>query len=98
MAIILSNSGRPAYGIKKLMVRTVEDILKIPLTPTLKPGSTVFVSSTEQRFILDELYQWVELGESADSPNATHIIYEGGDLSDSTPGQGDLEYEGGNIQ
>jgi hypothetical protein len=97
MAVILSNSGRPAYGIKRLMVRTIEDILNIPLTPTLRPGSTVFVSSTEQRFILDEAYHWVEIGEMANSPEASHIVYEGGDL-EQEPGAGDLEYEGGNLQ
>lgn len=42
---ILSNSGRVAYGVKRFMVRTAEDILTIPLTPSIKPGSTVFVTS-----------------------------------------------------
>lgn len=98
MAVILSNSGRPAYGIKKLIVRTVEDVLSIPLTPTLRPGSSVFVSSTEQRFILDEDYQWVEIGESANSPGASHIVYEGGNIENGDPGSGDLDYEGGQIE
>lgn len=98
MAVILSNSGRPAYGIKKLMVRTVEDVLSIPLTPTLRPGSSVFVSSTEQKFILDEDYQWVEIGESANSPEASHIVYEGGNIENGDPGSGDLDYEGGQIE
>lgn len=101
MATILSNRGRPAYGVKKLMVNSVEDILNIPLSPTLiRPGSTVFVVNTESKYVLTPEYTWIELGadQGSDSGNI-ETIYEGGDLgtSDGVTDE-DLEYEGGDLE
>lgn len=97
---ILSNSGRAAYGLKKFMVRTVDDILNIPLTPSTRPGSTVFVTTTQTRYILDLDYNWVELNEKKqddpDAPSDNEIIYEGGDISGGLL-LSDSDYEGGEI-
>ena len=98
---ILSNSGRVAYGVKRFMVRTVEDILTIPLTPAIRPGSTVFVTSDQSRYILDQDYNWVQLktpggnsGEGGDEDQ--EIIYEGGDISQELQ-LAMADYEGGQI-
>lgn len=96
---ILSNSGRAAYGIKKFMVRTVDDILNIPLTPSTRPGSTVFVTTTQTRYMLDLDYNWIELNEKKqDDPEtpSEDIIYEGGDISQGLQ-LSDSDYEGGEI-
>lgn len=97
---ILSNSGRLAYGVKNYMVRKVEDILTIPLTPMTRPGSTVFVSSTQQRFVLDQDRNWVELATGNFFPggdDSGEVIYEGGDISEGVA-EAQADYEGGQIQ
>ena len=97
---ILSNSGRVAYGVKRFMVRTVEDILTIPLTPSIKPGSTVFVTSNQSKYILDLDYNWVQLkdtpNDSPDEPEQEEVIYEGGDISNPVM-EIESDYEGGEI-
>ena len=100
MFSILANSNRPSYGIKNYMVRKVEDILTIPLTPMIRPGSTVFVSSTQQRFVLDQDKNWVELATGNFFPggdDSGEVIYEGGDISNGVV-EAQADYEGGQIQ
>ncbi len=97
---ILSNGGRAAYGVKTYMVRKVEDILTIPLTPMTRPGSTVFVSSTQQRFVLDQDRNWVELTTGNSFPggdDSGEVIYEGGDISNGVA-KAQADYEGGKVQ
>ena len=99
MAIIISNRGRPAYGVKRLMVRTVEELLNIPLAPTLiSPGSTVFVSSTQTKYLLDQDYNWVQAGGTGDTePVVEPVIYEGGDIESGEVEDDSIDYEGGDI-
>ena len=99
--MIISNRGRPAYGIKSYIVKTIDEIANIPLAPNLiRPGSTVFVTTMEARYILSPDYTWIQLGSDtgSDSGEVINTIYEGGDLSNQDgTGTNDLEYEGGNL-
>lgn len=99
MAIIVSNNGRTSYGIKRLVVRTVEELLNIPVAPTsIKPGSTVFVTTTQTRYMLDPDYNWIQLGAGgSEDPEPTAIIYEGGNIEHGVEENPEAEYEGGTV-
>ena len=79
MYSIIANGNKLAYGIKRYLVKTEEDIKTIPLGPDVAIGSRVLVSSTGERYILDTDREWVKLNHTAPG-TSEDIVYEGGDL------------------
>ena len=96
MVKIIENNGRVAYGIKRYMVTTTEEIKNISLTSNVACGSTVVVTSTGAEYILDNKRHWVKIANSGggDLPG-DEVIYEGGDLSEEDPTDEEVDYDGG---
>ena len=98
MVKIIENNGRVAYGIKRYMVSTADEIKHISLTSNVACGSTVVVTSTGAEYILDNKRQWVKITNSGGGDiSDDEVIYEGGDLSEDEFDDGELDYDGGNI-
>lgn len=56
---LLKQGGRVDYNYKEFYVETEADIASIKLDEDICPGSTVFVISTSQVFILNTKKEWV---------------------------------------
>lgn len=56
---LLKQGGRVDYNYKEFYVETEADIANIQLNEDICPGSTVFVISTSQVFILNTKKEWV---------------------------------------
>ena len=98
MVKIIENNGRVAYGIKRYMVGTVEDIKNILLTSNVAAGSTVIVTSTGAEYILDNKRHWVKVANSGGGgAPGDEVIYEGGDLSEDDTSDEELDYDGGDL-
>lgn len=99
MVKIIENNGRVAYGIKRYMVSTADEIKHISLTSNVACGSTVVVTSTGAEYILDNKRHWVKIANSGggDTPG-DEVIYEGGDLSEDESADEELDYDGGDLQ
>lgn len=81
MAYIINNGHKIAYGIKKFIVDTVEEINDIPILSTIFPGSKVFVTTTSQTFILTPEYQWLPISSNGAVEEGEAIIYDGGNIN-----------------
>lgn len=102
MAQIISNGYKFAYGLKKFVVDTVEEIKKIPLLSTTLPGSTIFVTSDSSRYILTQEREWAKIiSTSAAGGSGGDDSGGGGDNgsgdSGSTPGDDEIVYDGTEI-
>ena len=95
MYSILTNRKirKVSYGIKSYVVKNVEDIKSIPLGPEVASGSQVLISSTGEKYVLDENRSWLK--KTTSIPNdEDEVIYEGGDLENDFDIDDELEYDG----
>lgn len=81
MAYITNNGHKIAYGIKKFVVDTAEEIKGIPILSTILPGSKVLVATTSQTFILTPDYQWLPISSNEAIEEGVAIIYDGGNIN-----------------
>lgn len=82
MAFIASNSGKIAYGIKKFILDT-ENELPLVDTTNLYPGSTAFIIESSNNYMLNSQLEWKKVtlagsGGGSNDPSGDDIIYEGG--------------------
>ena len=85
MINLLSQNGQTVYGIKEYIVDTIDDIQELPTQ--IQPGSTAFVISTNNIYILDNTCKWTLLyqcvgnsggGTGADGKSAYEIAVNHG--------------------
>lgn len=60
MINILSQNGHTTYGLKEYVLDTPEDLKYLPIEGN-KPGSTAFIISTCQVFMLNSKGEWKEI-------------------------------------
>lgn len=60
MVNILSQNGHTTYGLKEYALDTPEDLKYLPIDGD-KPGSTAFIISTCQVFMLNSKGEWKEI-------------------------------------
>ena len=61
MIYLLKQGGRVDYNYKEFIVENTEDINTIEINEDICPGSTCFVMSTGQVFMLNTKKEWVAL-------------------------------------
>ena len=54
-----SQSGHTAYGLKEYILDTPEDLQDLPITD--KAGSTAFIISTSQVYVINSKGEWKEV-------------------------------------
>lgn len=59
MIIIKSNGNNSNSGVKEYILDTPDDIINLPKTDTM--GSSAFVISTSEVYMLNSLGEWVKL-------------------------------------
>ena len=59
MVNLLSQSGHQGYGIKEYVLDTPADLDNLPVTD--KMGSTAFIISTSQIYIINSKGEWKEI-------------------------------------
>lgn len=72
------NSGTTAYGIQRFICDTPDDVPN--LSTTVAQGSTAFIISTSERYMLNGQGQWIKIisnGGGTIDPDITYI-YDGG--------------------
>ena len=86
MTNIRANSGVLSYGVKDLVMDTVDDLL-VQEVADMSAGSTAFVIATSDKYMLNSNKKWIkiQIGNSGGGggdvdPNATYI-YDGGLLT-----------------
>ena len=82
MAFITANSGKTAYGVKKIVIDTVEDLTHLN-TANVSPGSVAFIIDTSTSYMLNNKKVWIKVdlgfsGSSGDGNLPDYIIYDGG--------------------
>lgn len=94
---ILSNRKR-SYGVKTYMINTLAELDAIPLTlASTVPGSIAIVAETGEKYMLNLNRQWELMGGISSGDNTDHIVYEGGDLTNTQPQDTDINYDGGAL-
>jgi hypothetical protein len=83
MFSIYANNKKVVYGQKDYLVDDISDLSRIP-TDGLVPGTTAFVISASQLYMLNHSKVWVKVnanGGGSSSPDSPeHIIYDGGKI------------------
>ena len=59
MINLLSQSGHQGYGIKEYILDTLDDLDNLPVTD--KAGSTDFIISTSQIYMINSRGEWKEV-------------------------------------
>lgn len=59
MINLLSQSGHQGYGIKEYILDTPDDLDNLPVTD--KAGSTAFIISTSQVYMINSRGEWKEV-------------------------------------
>lgn len=59
MINLLSQSGHQGYGIKEYVLDTLTDLDNLPVTD--KAGSTAFIISTSQIYMINSRGEWKEV-------------------------------------
>lgn len=59
MINLLSQSGHQGYGIKEYILDTQDDLDNLPVTD--KAGSTAFIISTSQVYMINSKGEWKEV-------------------------------------
>lgn len=59
MINISSQSGHTTYGLKEYILDTPEDLMDLPITD--KAGSTAFIISTSQVYVINSKGEWKEV-------------------------------------
>lgn len=95
MISVYSNNHKVAYGIQHFILDTPDDLLK--LNDKIRfPGSTAFIISTSQYYMLNSEKEWVEVNlfngnsSGSNSGNEDDDNYDGGDIENSQD-FGDIE-------
>ena len=86
MVTIGANGNVKTYGIKHFILDTNDDLPTIA-TEKLHTGSTVFVISSSEHYMLNSSKKWIKVNLGSGSG-------EGGGGGDDTP---DIEYDGGDV-
>ncbi len=74
---ISASSGRIGYGVNHYTVDEFDDMKKLPTSAAA--GSTAFVVSTSQKFMLNNKRQWVEITSGSEGGGQQeNIIWDGG--------------------
>ena len=89
MVTIGANGNVKAYGIKHFILDTPAD-LKDVATENLSTGSTVFVISTSEHYMLNSSKSWIKVNLGSGSSGGS-----GDDTPDS--GNDSIEYDGGDV-
>ena len=84
MAFFSASSGKTAYGVKRLFLDTIDDLLKVNTT-NLYPGTTAFIIDASTNDMLNNKKVWVKVNlssgngsNSGDGDLPENIIYDGG--------------------
>ena len=83
MFSIYANSNKIVHGQKEFLIDTIDDLSKVP-TAKLTPGTTAFVISSSQYYMLNHNQEWVKVyltgNSSSSDPGDTPqiVIYDGG--------------------
>ena len=93
MAIIHSNGGKIAYGVKHYILDQKADLEELKLTTAIKPGTTVFIIETSKYYMLNSKYEWIEINPfstngsngGGDNDDPFDNIYDGGSIDGSDP-------------
>ena len=59
MINLLSQNGHQDYGIKEYVLDTLDDLANLPITD--KAGSTAFIISTSQVYMINSKGEWKEV-------------------------------------
>lgn len=81
-------SGRAVYGLKHFVLDTEAEVKNLPTDDMLIPGSTAFVISTSNSYMLNNQYSWVKVNLSNGSGGSGNpdpgtdntYIWDGGDV------------------
>ena len=84
MAFITANSGKTAYGVKKLIFDKVEDLMTFD-NRNLYPGTTAFIIDSSTTYMLNSQMAWIKVNLGAGSGSGdgdgnipSEIVYDGG--------------------
>lgn len=62
MISIYKQDGDITYGVKEFIIDTPSDLVDLPTNKTkVRPGSTAFVISTSEKYMLNNQEQWILL-------------------------------------
>lgn len=81
-------NGRAVYGLKHFVLDTEAEVKNLPTDDMLIPGSTAFVISTSNSYMLNNQNSWVKInlsngsgGSSNPDPGTDNTyIWDGGDV------------------
>lgn len=75
------NSGNTAYGIQRFICDSPDDIPN--LDKTASQGSTAFIISTSDTYMINSQGQWIKISASSGGGGQTDItyIYDGGTIT-----------------
>ena len=101
MINIAANGNKKAYGIKHYNLDTVDELKDLDPQRHIM-GTTAFVISTSQYFMVNGSKEWKEInprGSGSMTPGGDNeIVYDGGGVEgDFDFGSDDTIYEGGDV-
>lgn len=77
-------NGRAVYGLKHFILDTEAEVKNLPTDDMFIPGSTAFVISTSNSYMLNNQNSWVKInlsnGSSPDPGTDNTYIWDGGDV------------------
>ena len=81
-------NGRAVYGLKNFILDTEAEVKNLPTDDMLIPGSTAFVISTSNSYMLNNQNSWVKVNLSNNSGGSSNpdpgtdntYIWDGGDV------------------
>ena len=74
MPNLIFENGTEKYGIKHLVVDTPNDLSNLPIN--VEVGSTCFIISTSEKYMINSNKQWIKIQSSGGSSD--EIVYDGG--------------------
>ena len=97
MINIARNGNKKAYGIKHYNLDTVEELNELDPKRQVM-GTTAFVISTSQYYMVNGSGEWKQINPKGGSTTPDdEIIYDGGGIENTIPGDDDSIYEGGDV-
>lgn len=76
MVNLTSENGVQKYGIMRYVIDTPNQLSSLPTNVEI--GSTCFVISTSNNYMLNSNHQWIKVYFDGTNPSEDIIIYDGG--------------------
>ena len=76
MVNLVSENGIKKYGLVRFVVDTPSDLSNLPTSAGI--GSTCFVISTSDNYMLNSNKQWIKVYLDGVDPSEDEVIYDGG--------------------